>query len=106
MIMGQHSFALPRIPSPALLWRPLKFWVWAGFIVLLAAAIPDIIVDYWFFESIGKSTVFWTNFQAQLWLFVITLIVFALADYLPIRTYAVSPTLRNAAIHLGSWSGI
>ena len=99
-----HSF--PSIPGPALLWRSLKFWVWATFIVLLAAAIPHIIVDYWFFESIGKTNVFWTNFTAQLWLFVITLVVFALGDYLPIRKYAVTPTLRNGAIHLGSWSGI
>lgn len=96
----------PRIPSPALLWRSLKFWVWAAFLILLVAAIPDIVVDYWFFESVGKSGIFWTNFSAQFSLFLITLIVFALSDYLPIRQYAVSPTLRNAAIHLGSWSGI
>lgn len=97
---------LPVIPTPGLLWRSLKFWVWAAFIVLLAAALPDIVVDYWFFESIGKTNVFWINFTAQLSLFIITLVVFALSDYLPIRQYAVSPTLRNAAIHLGSWSGI
>ena len=97
---------LPSIPTPAVLWRSLKFWVWCAFIVLFAAAIPDIIVDYWFFESIGKTNIFWTNFKAQLALFAITWIVFCLADYLPIRQYAVSPTLRNAAIHLGSWSGL
>lgn len=96
----------PRIPSPSLLWRSLKFWVWAIFVIVLAAAIPDIIVDYWFLESLGKTNIFWTNFGAQSSLFLITLIVFALSDYLPIRQYAVSPTLRNAAIHLGSWSGI
>lgn len=98
--------ALPVIPRPSLVWRPLKFWVWAAFLVLLAAAIPDVVVDFWLFESLGKTQVFWTNLTAQLGLFLITLVVFALADYLPIRQYAVSPTLRNAAIHLGSWSGI
>ncbi len=97
---------LPVIPSPARLWRSLKFWIWAALIALLAAAIPDIVVDYWFFESIGKTHVFWTNFNAQLLLFVITLVVFAASDYLPIRRYAVSPTLRDAAIHLGMWSGL
>src|SRR5688572_11336829 len=96
----------PSIPSPAVLWRSLKFWVWTAFIVLFAAAIPDIIVDYWFFASIGKANIFWTNFYAQLALFAITWVVFCLADYLPIRQYAVSPTLRNAGIHLGSWSGL
>jgi uncharacterized membrane protein (UPF0182 family) len=97
---------LPVIPSPGRLWRSLKFWIWAVLIILLAAAVPDIVVDYWFFESIGKTSVFWTNFTAQLLLFVVTLVVFAVSDYLPIRRYAVSPTLRDAAIHLGAWSGL
>ena len=98
--------AFPVIPPPGALWRSLKFWIWTGFAIVLLAAIPDLIVDYWFFASLGKTGIFWTNFNAQLALFVITLIAFALSDYLPIRQYAVSPTLRNAAIHLGSWSGL
>ena len=27
------------------------------------SAIPDLIVDYWFFQSVGKSHVFWTTLQ-------------------------------------------
>lgn len=96
----------PCIPGPAQLWHALKFWTWVVFIVLLLAAIPDFIVDYWFFESIGQSSVFWTTFTAQLTLFAVTWVVFCLSDYLPIRQYAVSPALRDAAIHLGSWSGL
>ena len=64
--------ALPLIPSPAVLWRSLRFWIWAVFIVLLAAAIPDVVVTYWLFESLGKTSVFWTTFNAQLTLFAIT----------------------------------
>jgi uncharacterized membrane protein (UPF0182 family) len=97
---------MPRIPSPDVLWRSLKFWVWAVCAVLVLAAIPDIVVDYWFFDSLGQASVFWTNFNAQLLLFFVTFFVFALGDYLPIRRYAVSPGLRDAAIHLGSWSGL
>ena len=74
--------------------------------VLVLSAIPDLIVDYWFFQSVGQARVFWTMLGAQLALFGITWLVFCLADYLPIRQYAVSPALRNAAIHLGSWSGL
>jgi uncharacterized protein len=106
---GAGSFGLdvlPSIPGPAVLWRSLKFWVWAAIILLLVAAIPDVVVDYWFFDSLGQTSVFWVNFNAQLSLFLITWVVFALSDYLPIRQYAVSPTLREAAIHLGSWSGL
>ena len=97
---------LPSIPEPSTLWRSLKFWVWAVFAILLAAAIPDLIVDYWLVASVGKTEVFWTTFSAQLTLFGITWLAFCLADYLPIRRYAVSPALRDAAIHLGSWSGL
>jgi uncharacterized membrane protein (UPF0182 family) len=97
---------LPVIPPPAVLWRSLRFWIWVVFSGLLAAAIPDLFVDYWFFQSLGRTDVFWTMFAAQLTLFTVTWIVFCLSDYLPIRRYAVSPALRNAAIHLGSWSGL
>lgn len=96
----------PTVPAPAALWRSLRVWIWAVFALLLADAVPDLIVDYWFFASVGHGDVFWTNISAQLLLFVTTLVIFALGDYLPIRQYAVSPTLRTAAIHLGSWSGL
>ena len=96
----------PFVPHPALLWRSLKFWIWVVLAVLVLSAVPDLIVDYWFFQSVGQSRAFWTMFGAQLALFGITWLVFCLADYLPIRQYAVSPALRNAAIHLGSWSGL
>jgi uncharacterized membrane protein (UPF0182 family) len=96
----------PSIPAPALLWRSLKFWIWVVLAVLVLSAVPDLIVDYWFFESVGQARAYWTILGAQLGLFGITWLVFCLADYLPIRQYAVSPALRNAAIHLGSWSGL
>ena len=89
-----------------MLWRSLRIWIWAVCVLLLANAVPDLVVEYWFFDSVGQGDVFWTNLTAQLTLFVVTLVVFALGDYLPIRQYAVSPALRNAAIHLGSWSGL
>src|SRR5262249_53741545 len=98
--------ALPFIPSPSMLWKSLSFWIWAAYITLILSAVPHIIVDYWFFDSIHKTSIFWTNFNAQLVLFLVTMVAFALADYLPIQAYAVSPTLRKAAIHLGMWSGI
>lgn len=103
---GLDSEVFAHIAAPAVLWRSLKFWIWAAALALLAAAIPDVFVDYWFFESLGQTDVFWTAFGAQAALFAVTWVVFCLADYLPIRQYAISPALRDAAIHLGSWSGL
>ncbi len=98
--------ALPFIPSPPLLWRSLRFWIWTAFIFLLLAAVPHIIVNYWFLDSIDKASIFWTNFNVQIVLFMIAFVLFTLGDYIPIRTYAVSPTLINAGLHIGLWNGI
>jgi hypothetical protein len=84
----------------------LRFWIWTFVVTLVAAAIPDFFVDYWFFESIGQPDVFAVILGVQVALFAVTWVIFCLADYLPIRQYAVSPGLRDAAIHLGGWSGL
>jgi len=97
---------LPAIPPPGRLWRSLRFWIWTFVVTLVAAAIPDFFVDYWFFESIGQPDVFAVILGVQVALFAVTWVIFCLADYLPIRQYAVSPGLRDAAIHLGGWSGL
>ena len=88
--LGAGLDILPLIPVPGALWRSLRVWIWVVFGVVLLAAVPDIFVTYWFFESVGKTGVFWTTFNAQLTLFVITWVVFCLSDYLPIRQYAVT----------------
>lgn len=97
---------LPVVPTPERLWRSLRFWIWVAMVGLVLAAIPDLLVDYWFFESIGKSSVWWTNFGTQLALFLITMVLFTLGDYIPIKTYAVSPTVISFGLHLGLWNGL
>ncbi|MFQ5928858.1 MAG: UPF0182 family protein, partial [Acidobacteriota bacterium] len=97
---------LPFIPSPAFLWRSSCFWIWTAYTLLILAALPPIIVSYWFLKSLGKASIFWTNFNAQLVLFAAAMVLFTLGALIPIRLYAASPVLRKAGIHLGLWIGI
>lgn len=102
--MYATAAALP-IPRPGLLWSSFRWWAWAVYFVLILGALPAIIVDYWFLESLGQATIFGTNFGTQLLLFSVGAVSFALATMVPLRLYAVTPALRTAAIHLGLWLG-
>ncbi|HEX9709488.1 MAG TPA: UPF0182 family protein, partial [Candidatus Thermoplasmatota archaeon] len=97
---------LPAIPHPARLWRPIRSWTWAAVAVLLLAAVPDLLVDFWFLDSLGRADVFVTNLRAQALLFAAGLAVFAVAAAVPARLYAVGPTLRRGVVHVGLWIGV
>jgi uncharacterized membrane protein (UPF0182 family) len=98
--------ALPAIRRPSALWLPLRFWGWLIFGGLLLLAAPHFLVDLWFFRSLGRASIFWTNFQAQLLLFAAAGLAFGSAVYLPLRFYAKGTEVREAAIHLALWTGI
>ena len=96
---------LPAIPSPLHLWRSLRLWVGVAYVLLILRAVPALIVDFWFLDSVGQAGVFWTNFTAQALLFGIGLALFTLAVSVPLRRYATSPGLRSAGLHVGLWTG-
>ncbi len=96
----------PVIPPIARLWRSVSLWIGLGYAWLVLAAVPPLVVSYWFLDGVGHSQVFWTNLATQSVLFAAGVALFGLAVAIPIRTYAVSPTLRRAAIHVGAWTGI
>ena len=97
---------LPGIPSPLQLWRSLRLWVGVAYALLILRAVPHLIVEFWFLDSLGRAGVFWTNFIAQALLFGIGVVLFTVAVLVPVRRYATSPGLRAAGIHLGLWAGI
>ena len=97
---------LPFIPAPGLLWRSLRLCVNSGYALLFLWGVPDLVVDYWFLRSLGKESIFWTNFVAQATLFFVALVCFVLMIAVPLRRYAASAALRNAGVYLGAWTGI
>ncbi len=96
----------PMVPRPAQLWRLISFWINIAYILIILRAIPKIIVDYWFLLHLGRQNIFWTNFTIQLLLFAVCMTLFTLFICIPIRIFAVSPTLRKAGIYIGLWIGV
>ncbi|MCZ6505384.1 MAG: UPF0182 family protein [Actinobacteria bacterium] len=94
------------IPTPAQVWRPLAFWITLAYTLLVLAALPPLIVHYWFLESLGKASIFWTNFATGLALFLTGIALFSAVISTPFRTYASSPTVRKAGVYAGLWIGV
>jgi len=103
---AQNSRFLPAIPGSARLWKSVSFWISIAYALLILRAVPKIVVDYWFMKHLDFQSVFWTNFSVHFFLFAVSLLLFFLSIYLPIRMVAVTPTLRRAGVHLGLWAGI
>src|SRR5687768_9933341 len=98
--------SLPSVPRPSLLWPPLRLWGWVLYVGLLLAAVPDFFVDYWFFQSLGRASIFWTNLSAQLGLFTAGGLLFTAAVYVPLRLHTRKTEVGPAAVHLSLWIGI
>jgi len=101
-----YATTLPSIPAMSQVWRPFRFWIWVAYAWILLAAVPPLVTNYWFLDSMGRGSIFLTNFSTQALLFLAGLALFGSAIVLPIRTYAASHTLRKAALHVGLWIGI
>ncbi|MDA2927894.1 UPF0182 family protein [Acidobacteria bacterium AH-259-G07] len=93
------------IPAPWLLWQSFSFLIWAAYIIFIVAAVPHYFVQFWFNQSLGYKTIFWTNIRMQLLLLGAYGSAVAVALYIPMRWHAGSPALKRAAIHFAVWIG-
>jgi len=98
--------SLPAIPLPSKLWPPVRLWGWVVYGGLFLAAVPDYLVNYWFFQSLGRVNIFWTNLGSQAALFASAGLIFAMAVYIPLRRHAGKTEVGAAAPHLAAWAGI
>jgi uncharacterized membrane protein (UPF0182 family) len=105
-VEDQDPGLLPLIPRPAVLWRSFSFWIWVLLALLVFSAAPDYIVQYWFNQSLGFQTIFWTNVGAQLSLLIVYGAFVASAVYLPTRLHATSGVLRKSVVHVAIWVGL
>jgi uncharacterized protein len=97
---------IPTIPAPATLWPPVRNWIWAAYLVLIAAAIPDLFVQFWFNRSLGYHTIFATNLTTQLLVGAVFGGLMYAAITIPMRLYAKRLGLRRAAVHVALWGAI
>jgi len=96
----------PRIPSPAILRTSFAFWVWALFVVVALNAIPHWLVQFWFNQSLGYQSIFWTNLRMQAALFLLGALIYACAVSVPAYAFPVQPTARKILRDSGLWIGL
>jgi uncharacterized membrane protein (UPF0182 family) len=94
------------IPHPSLLWRPLAFWVWVFVIIVLLDAVPHLLVQYWFNQSLGYRDIFWTNMRMQAALFAAALALYAVAIAAPVWVFDVAGLVKKVLVHAGLWAGV
>jgi uncharacterized membrane protein (UPF0182 family) len=90
--------ALPRVPRAALLWS--RGLVVASILVTLFTldVITILFADYWLFQSLGLSSVFWTNFQMGAQLYLGAFFAFAGAIAAPAYLHDLKPRARGFVI--------
>jgi hypothetical protein len=93
------------IPAPRTLWRSAAFWFWIAYTVFLLGALPHLVVQFWFNQSLGFTTIFWTNLRMQAALFLGYGALLFIAVWLPVRNAARSEGLRRGAAPLAVWVG-
>ena len=90
------DISLPQAPAAGLLWR--RGLTVAGILMTLFTldVVTVIFGDYWLFESLGLTKIFWTNFAMGAQLYVAAFLAFAAAIAVPAYTHQVSPRMRRA----------
>jgi uncharacterized membrane protein (UPF0182 family) len=97
---------LPYIPPPGRLWsRALAFAA-----VVLALSLIDqfagLLMNYWFLDSVGLKSIFWTNFRMELALFAVTFVLFSAAVIVPVRLSGLQGLVRRRATQAGLLVGL
>ena len=90
--------ALPRAPRAVLLWsRGLTV---AGILMTLFTldVITVVFADFWLFESLGFTSVFWTNFVMGAELYVSAFVLFACAIAVPVLVHDVDEQTRSMVV--------
>jgi len=90
--------SLPQAPAAALLWsRGLTV---ASILVTLFTldVITVLFSDYWLFESLGLTDIFWTNFRMGAELYVAAFVAFAAAIAAPAFLHDVGPRARRFVV--------
>jgi uncharacterized membrane protein (UPF0182 family) len=95
-----------HIPRPSILWRSFAFWTWLFFAVVAALAVPDILVQFWFNQSLGFRGIFLTNLWMQACLLVASVAIMTMAAAVPALGPASSPPFRRGVLQVGVWAGL
>ena len=96
------AVSLPRAPAAGLVWARAVTLAGIAFTLYTIDRLTILFADYWFLQSIGFESVFWTNFRMGAKLYVGALVLFGLAGAVPAWVTPVHARVRkivtNAAV--------
>ncbi|HUG93220.1 MAG TPA: UPF0182 family protein [Planctomycetaceae bacterium] len=95
-----------RVPKAGLLWSRALVVGWIVLAVYLFDRLTFVLFDYWLLDSLGYTSVFWTNFEQGAWLFVAAFVGFAAGTIVPAYLHRVPSGARKLIVHLGLMAGI
>lgn len=96
------AITLPTAPAAGLVWARAVTLAGILFTLYTIDRLTVLFADYWFLQSIGFESVFWTNFRMGAKLYVGALVLFSLAGAVPAFMTDVGSRVRklvtNAAL--------
>src|SRR3954451_17449009 len=97
---------LPRVPAGSRLWSRALGFVAVLFGIFLLDQLANLLMQYWFLESLGFKSVFWTNFKTGAVLFVIAFVLWSAAVIVPVRLSGLEGLARRRGTQLGLLVGL
>lgn len=95
------AVSLTKVPAAVAIWSRALVLAWLMLIVYSFHLLSGLLMDFWFFESLGFESVFWTNFRMGAVLFAITLAAVLAATALPASRHGLSSQAKTRLIQLG-----
>lgn len=97
---------MPLLPDS---WKMLSRLLLALTLLLIAVLVDGLsgqLFSFWFLESVGFQSVFWTNFTMQAWLFLIVGGLTFAAIAIPAFTRRITPSARKGVLWIGALLGL
>src|SRR5437870_5433430 len=89
---------LPRAPRASLVWSRALVVAWVALGLFFLDRLASLLMNYWFFQSLGFQSVFWTNFWAQAVLWTAGTLGFTVAIAAPAFAHTSSRRARRSAV--------
>jgi uncharacterized membrane protein (UPF0182 family) len=104
--VGLPNVPLPRVPESGLVWgRAVKIaLVLCGLVGL--DQLANLLMQYWFMQSLGFASVFWKNFTVGAILFGVALATYGAAIVVPAYVHGLDRAARRRAIWIGILVGL
>src|SRR4051812_1869235 len=97
---------LPRVPAPGRLWSRALAFAAVLIVFFLLDQLANLLMQYWFLQSLGFESVFWTNFKAGAVLFTVAFVLWSAAVVVPVMLSELQGLARRRGIQLGLLIGL